>query len=83
MIHIALTGSTSILKKMTPGKKRIVSVLKKIVETAMDSYNIEGTVVPDNSPFQGELTFSDRGKKVVLKTTIFRDTNQMKYSQDV
>ena len=36
-IQIALTGATSLLRKISTGNTRLVPALKKIMETAMDS----------------------------------------------
>ena len=38
-IHIALSGATSLLKKISTGNIRLVHALKKIMEAAMDAIN--------------------------------------------
>ena len=38
-IHIALSGATSILRKISTGNTRLVHTLKKIMEEAMDAIN--------------------------------------------
>ena len=38
-IHIALTGATSLLMRISTGDTRLVPALKKIMEAAMDDIN--------------------------------------------
>ena len=38
-INIALTGATSLLRKISIGNTRLVQALKKIMDAAMDAIN--------------------------------------------
>ena len=76
-IHIALTGATSLLRRIYTGNIRLVPALKKKIEAAMDAINthrIDDTVVPNNVHYQGHPATSGRGGKVVSKTVFFNAT---------
>ena len=38
-IHIALSGATSLFRKISTGNTRLVHALKKIMEAALDAIN--------------------------------------------
>ena len=44
-IQIALSGATSLLRKISTGNTRLVPALKKIMEAAMDAINMEETLL--------------------------------------
>ena len=70
-IHIALTGATSLLRRISTGNIRLVPAPKIIMEAAMDAINTltDDTVVPTNVPYRGSSTLFRQRRKSCLKTT--------------
>ena len=71
-MHIALSGTTSLLRKIYTGNTHLVHARKKINGGSHGRYQhthrIDDTVVPNNGPYQSHPHSSDRVEKVVSKT---------------
>ena len=63
-INIALTGATSLLRKISTGNTRLVPALNKIMQTLI----VYDNVVHNNGPCQGPRLVVSRGGTIVSNT---------------